>query len=213
MFDFVREKQSILSKLLRPIVVLALVVPLTFAATLFAVAQIPSLFSLVTKTESVDTRIASAISLQKKVVLLRLGVQGISEEKAASEFWGYEIPGSSHVLYLQYSYSAMLGVDASDVEIKKVNDKEIVVKVPEFEFIGHDDADFKTAIEQDGVVSFITPEIDVPKAITRILSQEVKDKSLLENDEILRLQTESYFNSIIKSVAPDVKVTYEFAGK
>lgn len=104
----------------------------------------------------------------------------------------------------------MLGVDGAQVNVEKIADKKFRVSVPEFVFLGHSDVSFETVVEQDGVISFLTPEIDIPKTVTKILNGETKDQHIQDNRELFEQQCESFYNAIIHGVDPDIKLEFHF---
>lgn len=81
---------------------------------------------------------------QECVVLLTLGVQGIMEKRTDNtRLFGQEflqVPWSARASFIQYNFSAQLGFDGTDVEIEELGENRYRVSIPEFEFIGHDDA-------------------------------------------------------------------------
>ncbi|MEO7587142.1 MAG: hypothetical protein ABIS84_03855 [Arachnia sp.] len=147
---------------------------------------------------------------EEQVVLLSLAIQGISEKKGKSTFMGIDVPGSGRASFLQYSFSAKLGVEGRDVRIVRTNDNEFLISVPEFIFIGHANEDFKLVAENKGVLSFITPENDPVDMIKSVLSEETQDGYVQANADILKEQTILFYSSIITAVDPEIRVKYDF---
>lgn len=178
-------------------------------ALLFAVPLvIPSLLSV--NEESSDSQVVQSIKRQSEVVLLSLGIQGIAEESVARQVWGMEVPGSGRTLYLRYSYQAKLGIDGAQVEIEQTSDKSYTITVPEFQFLSHSDLEFSTAVEDDGVISMITPEIDVPTMVTKILDQSARQQHVADNRDLLEEQATDFYTGIIEGIDPDLELEFRF---
>lgn len=169
-----------------------------------------SVFSVL--SSSSDERVVQSISREEEVVLLRLGIQGIAEERLATEIFGQAVPGSGRAHFLKYKYSAMLGIDGSQVGIDKVAERKFRISVPEFTFLGHSDVSFETAVEHNGVISFLTPEIDVPQTLTKILNDDAKGQHVHDNRENLEDQCKNFYTSIIRGVDPEIELEFSFAG-
>ena len=67
-------------------------------------------------------------------------------------------------------------------------------------------------MEDNGSISFITPEIDEAEMITEILNDETQQTHLDDNEEMLREQAENFYRGIITSVDPAIEVEFDFAG-
>ena len=157
-----------------------------------------------------DARSVQSLVREEKVVLVSARVQGILEKKTATKLWGIEVPGSSRAAFIQYNFTAKLGIEGGDVKIKELGEKGYLVTIPDFIFIGHDDVTFRMAVEQNGVLSWITPEIDELEAATQILSEEGKQGYVDDNDPILRSQAQFFYSSIIQAIDPGATVEVIF---
>lgn len=164
-------------------------------------------------SSSTDTQVVQSVELRQDVTLLRLGIQGIRMDETGSHIGSWKIPGTGRSIYLQYKYTAMLGLDGSQVTIEKIGDKHYRVNIPEFKFLGHSDASFETAVEDGGVISFVTPDIDTTETINEILNSDVKNEHLKDNRELLKLQTEDFYSGIIHGVDPDITLEFHYAGE
>ena len=164
-----------------------------------------------TRTESHDSQVIRAVERTQEVSLLRLAVQGILEQDQDREVFGKSIPGTGEKVLIQYEFDAKLGVDGAEVSIKKTDDSTYLVRVPEFVFIGYDDPTFKTAAEDGGVLSWVTPDIDKVQMINKILNGDARQKYLESNTSALEEQTRAFYGSLIGSIDPDIAVKYEFA--
>lgn len=151
--------------------------------------------------------VVRAVKTERQVVLLSLGVQGISERRSKGKILGLDIPGSERALFLQYTFTAKLGIEGKNLQITRAGDHEYVLNVPEFIFIGHDNEEFKLVAEDNGVLSFITPEADPVQMINAILNDDTKGQYVSTNLELLKWQTQNYYEGIIRGIDPDAKVT------
>lgn len=164
------------------------------------------------ETQTANTQVIQSVTGVQDVVLVSLGIQGIAEESVTRELWGHDVPGSERKLFLQYTYQAKLGIDGSQVEIDHVGDKSYVVTIPEFQFLSHSDVEFATAVKDDGVISMVTPEIDVPAMVTRILDESAKDQHITDNRQLLEEQARNFYTGIIEGIDPEIEVSFRFTG-
>ena len=159
-----------------------------------------------------NTQIIEAIQREEQVVLLSLGVQGIAEERVVTTIFGKQLPGSGRVLFLQYSYNAKLGIEGSEVTISQLDENRFQVSIPEFIFIGHDDVQFQTAVEDNGVLSWVTPEIDTAQVISEILDGDAQFQQVVDNRQLLEDQARAFYTGILEAIDPEVQVVFEFRG-
>ncbi|MGV9769049.1 hypothetical protein ACWDR7_06140 [Microbacterium sp. NPDC003461] len=162
-------------------------------------------------TDERSTEVITAVTRQQQVALLSLAVQGISQRRDSSTFLGIDIPGSERASFMQYAFTAKLGVDGDEVRVEPQGAGGYVVTIPDFVFIGHDDASFELVTESNGVLSWITPEIDQLEMVTAVLSDDVKADYIEENLQVLREQSEAFYRGIIVGVDPEADVTFRFA--
>jgi len=163
------------------------------------------------ESESTDTRVIQSIKREEQVVLLSLGIQGISEKTEKRTFLGVEVPGSDRATFMQYSFNAKLGIDGRDVRIVPVGEKKYRISIPEYIFIGHSNEDFRLVAENNGVLSFITPENDPVEMINSILSADAQAEYIADNEQILREQATYFYSSIITGIDPEIDITYDFS--
>lgn len=159
-----------------------------------------------------DSRVVESIQREEKIVLLALGIQGIERKEDTTKVGGFTIPGSAKVSYFQYKYDAQLGLNGKSVTVEKTGDAEYTITVPDFEFLGFNNPRFEVAVEDNGVVSFITPDIDESAAITEILNDSRKEQHIADNAELLRMQCESFYGGIIRGIDPSLTVKFEYSG-
>jgi hypothetical protein len=114
-------------------------------------------------------------------------------------------------VYLQYTFTGKLGIDGAAVEVRETGADAYTISVPAFEVIGYSDPEFEVAVTDDGVLSWVTEDIDQTEMITKILGDEAQQKHLEDNEDLLQEQAKAFYDNIILSVAPGAKITYEFA--
>lgn len=164
------------------------------------------------RSESRSTQVINAVTREEQVVLVSLGIQGIDEETVTSTIFGLDVPLSGRATFLQYNFDAKLGIEGGDVQIEETGVDEFLVSIPEFVFIGHDNESFRLVAEDNGVLSFVTPDNDSAEMITRILNDDTKDEYVESNAEILRDQAESFYSGIIRAIDPAISLQFEFSG-
>ena len=163
------------------------------------------------KSEAADSQVVQSIKRTEEVSLLALGIQGITSEERCSTAFGKCIPGTSDEVYLQYTFTGKLGIDGSAVEVSETGADAYTISIPAFEVIGYSDPKFEVAVTDDGVLSWVTEDIDQTEMITKILGDEAQQKHLEDNEDLLQEQARAFYDNIILSVAPEAKITYEFA--
>ncbi|WES64645.1 hypothetical protein P0L94_00915 [Microbacter sp. GSS18] len=163
-----------------------------------------------------SSQVMDAVSSEKQVVLVSLGIQGIEEKSANSAFFGMAVPGSERTSFMRYEFKAKLGFEGGDVDIVETAENEYTVSIPKFIFIGHefvsDDGEpFKLVVESAGALSWVTPEIDEADMINRILSDDARDEYIETNRELLQEQAKAFYEGIVSGIAPDATLTFEFS--
>lgn len=201
------------AKRLRTWLIILLAVGLFGAGVVAAVGVsrvLPNLPYFGTDSSSRNTQIVHAVTRTEQVSLMSLGIQGISSKNQKSTFQGIDIPGSERASFIQYSFSAKLGIEGKSVKIAQVAASEYLVSVPKFVFIGHSDVDFRLVIESSGVVSWVTPKIDTVEMVNAILNDDSKDQYIIANSDILKDQAKSFYGGIVSSIDPSISLKFEF---
>ena len=163
-----------------------------------------------TRSEARNTQVVNSITRHEQVVLLGLGIQGISEASTQGALLGVSIPRSERTSFIQYNFNAKLGIDGQGVEITQTGEDAFLVSIPEFIFIGHDDVSFKLAAVDNDVLSWTTPEIDTVDMINSVLNDDAKEQYIDSNEEVLRDQATDFYTGIITSIDPTLAVEFEF---
>ena len=123
------------------------------------------------KSETLDSQVVQSVKRTEEVSLLALGIQGITSDKRCSTAFGKCLPGTSDTVYLQYTFTGKLGIDGAGVEVTESGTDTYTISVPAFEFIGYSEPKFEVAVTNDGVLSFVTEDIDQAEMITKILGE------------------------------------------
>lgn len=111
----------------------------------------------------------------------------------------------------EYTFTAKLGIDGKDVTIEPKGDHTYGIGIPEFIFIGYDDPEYRTVVENSGILSFGTQQPDTADMINKILSDQAKQEYVDGNVDLLKDQAKSFYTSIIMSIDPEVKLDFAFA--
>ena len=163
-------------------------------------------------SETRSSQVVESVTLQEEVVLLGLTMQGIISQENATALNGMNLPGTAKEVYVQFTFTAKLGLDGRDVAITETGEGRYLVSVPEFVYVGQDDTAFEVVVEDNGLLSWITPDIDVLELASTVPSDQDKADYISLNEQALREQTEAFYRGIIGSVDPEAVLTFEFAG-
>lgn len=175
-----------------------------------AILALPGLHVFDTSSQSRNTQIVNSISREEQVVLVSLGIEGLKSKTEKGEVFGIEIPGSDRAVFLRYSFTAKLGLEGKDVRVTPTGEKQLLVSIPEFIFIGHANENFEMAVQKDGVLGWMTPTIDPAEMVTEILNDEAKDNYIKANDGVLKDQAKAFYGNVIKGIDPTIDVQFEF---
>jgi hypothetical protein len=163
------------------------------------------------ESESHDSQVIQAIERTQEVSLLSLGIQGIREKDQNREIFGRSVPGTGEKTFLQYNFHAKLGIDGAQVKVTKTGKNAYLISVPKFIFIGYEKPTFKVAVEDGGVLSWATPDIDKLEMVNDILNDGARQKYIDSNENLLEAQTKVFYDSLIASVDPTVVTRFEFS--
>lgn len=163
-------------------------------------------------TESRDTQVIRSITKQEQVILVSAGITNVMEEQGDrfDVFGMFELPGSERTLLVRYEVDAKLGIEGKDVSIRKTDDNAYLISVPPFEYLGYENPDITVAKEENGILSWTTPEIDKSEVFERLLSEEAIATHIDGFRPVLEEQARTFYSSIITSIDPDVSLEFEF---
>lgn len=163
-------------------------------------------------SESRDSQVIRAMERTQEVSLVSLGIQGIKETKESASLMGQSIPGTGKAAFMQYEFTAKLGLDGGAVRLERLDEKSYLIRVPEFGFIGYDEPTFELVVEDGGILSFVTADIDEVDMINEILSDDARDTYLENYEQDLKDQTQVFYGTLIAGIDPEIEVSYEFSG-
>ena len=195
-----------------PLIVVPILLAAAAAAAVISGALNPALVSGL--FGGVSTNASEVIKYQlprQEVALTSLRIEGLERADSEGNLFGLALEAGDRTKYIEFGFNAKLGVDGSKVDIVANGEHAYTVTVPEFIFIGHSDEHFEDPIEDNGILSWLTPQISETEMINKILSVERKDKWVASSLQLLKDQFEVFYGTIIKSVDPDATLTFEFA--
>lgn len=189
----------------------------TVAACVVAVVVVGALklmpSSLVGSDSTTDTtQVVTAVTREQQVVLVALGIQGITETDKNTKVLGVHVPGSGERVLIQYNFNAKVGIDGKDVAIKKTGPHAFRITIPDFIFIGHSNESFKKVLDNGGILSLVTPDIDETELINKVLNEDAQKQYIASNEDTLKDQAQAYYRNLVASIAPKAAVTFAFAG-
>jgi hypothetical protein len=165
-----------------------------------------------TDSHTETTQVINAVTREQQVVLLALGIQGITDAEKNAKVLGVHVPGSGEKLLIQYNFNAKVGIDGKDVTIKKTGPHAFRITIPSFTFIGHSNESFKKVLDDGGILSVVTPDIDETELINDVLNNDAQTRYVSANEDTLKDQAQSYYRNLIASIAPKATVTFSFVG-
>ena len=190
---------------------LSLPIAFLVAIGVFTVAKNQGLLSpLGIESNSRDSQVVQAVNRTQEVSLVQLVIEGITDEQRSQTILGQDIWGSTETVYLRYKFDAKLGIDGEEVSVETTGDNAYLVSVPPFRFIGYDEPTFEVAVQDNGLLSWITPDIDTADMITDILNGPAQEEYLDSYDDLLQAQAEVFYERLIISIDPDADTKFEF---
>ncbi|MDF2916020.1 MAG: hypothetical protein K0S70_237 [Microbacterium sp.] len=169
-------------------------------------------------TETRDTQVIRSVTAEEEVVLMTSGVAGVLEERGdgLDVFGLFELPGSERALFVRYEFDAKLGVEGKDVKVREVDQNSYLISIPKFVSLGYDQPELSRATEENGILSWTTPEIDQLEIAEAVLSgrdgTEYDSTSHIDGlRPLLEEQARAFYTRIVTSIDPDAIVEFEFA--
>lgn len=158
-----------------------------------------------------DTReVIMAVERREEIVLLSTATEGLHTVQSEGRIFKWPLPRSVRTNILQYSFNAKLGIDGRDVSIREISEDQFRVTIPEFKTIGFSEPKFKTVHRSDGVLSFVTEDIDTAAAVTEILNDETRQEHIDSNRDLLQDQARLFYSDLIRAIDEDVTLQFEF---
>lgn len=199
------KKAPLWAKLLLVIFVLLLIGGAAFGGIVLG--------KLLGSTEARDVQVVRSIVREEQVILLTMGLTDNLDERGEglSVFGWFDLPGTERQKLIRYDFDAKLGIDGKDVSITALGDNRYRVSIPEFKFLGYDNPEFSVASENNGLLSWTTPEIDDLDVLEKELSTKAVASHIDGARPLLEEQARKFYTDILTAVDPDISVDFTFA--
>ncbi|MBD3757971.1 MAG: hypothetical protein IE924_07810 [Microbacterium sp.] len=212
-----RRKTPVWAKILLVLLVLLLIGTAAFGGLVVGKA--------LGATEERDVQVIRSITREEQVVLLTAGVADLKQESADGlsitipgldlipglGTWEFDVPGSERQMLIRYDFDAKIGIEGKDVKIERQVDGSYHLAIPEFIYIGSNDPEISVASESNGVLSWITPEIDKFEVAKEVLSEESVAKTIEGARPVLEEQARIFYTNILTAIDPDIDLEFTFA--
>lgn len=168
-------------------------------------------------TESRDTQVIRSIKGEEQVILVTAGMTDVKEERedglniALGDWDLFTLPGSERSVLVRYEYDAKFGIEGKDVEIRQTGDNTYTVSIPEFIYLGYSNPDLSIANEENGLLSWTTPEIATDDVFEELLTQPAVEAHIDGFRPLLEEQAETFYSKIVEAIDPAIELTFEFA--
>ncbi|WP_448655891.1 hypothetical protein [Microbacterium lacticum] len=168
-------------------------------------------------TESRDTQVIRSIRGEQQVVLLSAGMTDVKEDRgdglklAIGDIQLLTLPGTERSILVRYEYDAKFGIEGKDVEIVQTGDNSYRITIPEFIYLGYSDPDLSVADEENGILSWTTPEIDTSEIFEELLSSQVVSEHIDGFRSVLEEQAKTFYTKIVTAIDPDIVLEFTFA--
>lgn len=158
-----------------------------------------------------EVQVIRSIELEEQVVLVRSGITGLKPEREVKDINGIVVPWSDRSLLLKYEFDTMVGIDGRGVSIVPTGEKSFRVAIPDFILIGTADAEYSVVNENNGVLSFATPEIDTLQLTQELLTDDVLQKHIEGLRPVLEEQARTFYTNIVTAIDPTITLEFEFS--
>lgn len=167
-------------------------------------------------TESRDTQVIRSIQGDEQVILVTAGMTDVQEERedglniAIGDLNLFTLPGSERSVLVRYEYDAKFGIEGEDVEIRQTGDDAYVVTIPEFIYLGYANPDLSIANEENGLLSWTTPEIATDDVFEELLTEPTVEAHIDGFRPLLEEQAETFYSRIVDAIDPSIELAFEF---
>jgi hypothetical protein len=201
-----RPRTPLWAKILLALVVLALIV----GAALGGVA----VGTYLGARETRDVQIVKSIVREEQVVLVTTGLADVIDARRTGLklLPGLTLPGSERQTLIRYDFDAKFGIEGRDVTIEPTGTDAYLLSIPEFVFLGYENPVFTVVSENNGILSWTTPEIDNLDVVERKLTDEAVTNEIDGIRPLLEEQARTFYTDIITAIDPGVTLAFEFAG-
>ncbi|MDT0180216.1 hypothetical protein Q9S36_08335 [Microbacterium sp. ARD31] len=166
--------------------------------------------------ESRDTQVIRSIKGEEQVILVTAGITDVQEERAdglklaIGDFQLFTLPGTERSVLVRYEYDAKFGIEGKDVAIVPAGDNAYRITIPKFIYLGYANPDLSVAEEENGLLSWTTPEIDTTEVFEELLSEQAVDEHIDGFRPVLEEQAEQFYTKIVKAIDPTITVEFDF---
>lgn len=183
---------------------------IVIVATVFITLKVTgsSIFETTTKTN--ETQTITYLEKNREIALVTLGISDIIDETNSQKIFGQEIPWSDKQTYIKATFEAKLGIDGRNVKIEKINDKEFEITIPKFIFIGYDEPVIEHVVDNNGVLSFVTEDVNQAEMVNKMFSKENKQKYIDQYANLLKESTEEFYNNLLPEFDKEVKLNFVY---
>lgn len=201
-----RPRTPLWAKILLALVVLGLIV----GAALGGVA----VGTYLGARETRDVQIVKSIVREEQVVLVTTGLADVIDARRTGLelLPGLTLPGSERQTLIRYDFDAKFGIEGRDVTIEPTGTDAYLLSIPEFVFLGYENPVFTVVSENNGILSWTTPEIDNLDVVERKLTDEAVANEIDGIRPLLEEQARTFYTDIITAIDPGVTLAFEFAG-
>lgn len=183
---------------------------LALVATVFITLKVSGSSIFETETKTNETQTITYLKKNKEIALVTLGITDIIDETNSQKIFGQEIPWSDKQTFIKATFEAKLGIDGKDVIIEKVNNNEYKITIPKFIFIGYDQPKIEHVVDNNGVLSFVTEDVNQAQMVNKMFSEENKEKYVNQYTDLLKESTEEFYNNLLPEFDKDVKLTFVY---
>lgn len=122
------------------------------------------------------------------------------------------VPYTEKKAIIILNYDAKLGIK-KPISIHKEDSKNYTITIPEFEVIGvalSRKNPYKLYDKEGELLSIGTEDIDTGALAVNKLSNESQKKYLNQYKDLIRESAKNYYDTMFKSIDPDINIKYEF---
>lgn len=202
------RKTPLWAKLLRVLFVLGMIAAAAFAGLTFG--------KFLGATETRDTQVIRSIKGEEQVILLAAGMTDVQEERgdglklAIGDIELFTLAGTERSMLVRFEYDAKFGIEGEDVAIVQTGDNSYRVTIPKFIYLGYANPHLSIANEQNGVLTWTTPEIDATEVFEELLSDQAVDEHIDAFRSVLEEQAKTFYTRIVQPIDPAITIEFEF---
>jgi len=163
-------------------------------------------------TEERSVQVVRSVQGEEQVILLTAGLSEDKTQVENSKFMGMiTLPGTSRLTYMRVDFDAKYGIEGKDVTISQTGENAYRITIPEFISLGLSDPQISVATEKNGILSWVTPEVDQNAIIEEVLANDTAEKHIDGFRPMLEDQARQFYTRIVESINPDVTLEFVFA--